>query len=104
MINSMEETYLRGKRIDLRPITMDDTESIINWRNQDNVKRYFIDRRLFTKESHEKWMHEMIECQEAYQFIIIEKESQKSVGSVYLREVDLLHKKAEFGKIGRAHV
>ena len=47
---------IEGKQIYLRPITMEDTDRIVSWRNQDRVRHNFIYQKLFTKESHENWV------------------------------------------------
>lgn len=86
-----------GKKINLKNIEIADTDDIVRWRNNDNVRKYFINQTLFTKESHLKWMEDYVSTGKAYQFIILEKESNISIGSVYLRDVDRTHKKAEFG-------
>ncbi len=79
----------------IRPITYDDTEDIIRWRNSDYVREKFIDRRLFTKESHEYWLKNFVETGKVAQYIILL--DKKSVGSVYLRDIDKGAKTAEYG-------
>ncbi len=86
-----------GNKIILRNIELSDTDNIIRWRNNDSVRKYFINQTLFTKESHLKWMKEHVSTGKAHQFIIIEKENNISIGSVYVRNIDTIHKKAEFG-------
>ena len=81
--------------VTIRPITYDDTEDIIRWRNSDFVRSRFIDQTLFTKESHEKWLKNFVETGKVAQFIILLNE--KSVGSVYLRDIDYDKKSAEYG-------
>ena len=81
--------------ITIRPITYDDTENIIRWRNSDYVRARFLDRALFTKESHEKWLKNYVEPGRVAQFII--KLDGEGVGSVYLRDIDKEKKEAEFG-------
>ncbi|MBO4310608.1 MAG: GNAT family N-acetyltransferase [Lachnospiraceae bacterium] len=81
--------------VTIRPITYDDTEDIIRWRNSDYVRSRFIDQRLFTKESHEYWLKNFVETKKVDQFIIML--DRKSVGSVYLRDIDYDKKEAEFG-------
>lgn len=81
--------------VSIRPITYDDTENIIKWRNSDFVREKFIYQGLFTKESHENWMKNKVETGEVAQFIIVCDE--KDVGSVYLRDIDLDKKEAEYG-------
>ena len=72
--------------VTIRPITYDDTDNIIKWRNSDYVRSHFIDQRLFTKESHEYWLRNMVETGKVAQFIILLDGTP--VGSVYLRDID----------------
>ena len=81
--------------VTIRPITYDDTENIIKWRNSEYVNSRFIDRRLFTKESHEAWLKNFVETGKVAQFIILL--DGEAVGSVYLRDIDADKKEAEYG-------
>ena len=81
--------------VTIRPITYDDTENIIKWRNSEYVNSRFIDRRLFTKESHEAWLKNYVETGRVAQFIILL--DGEAVGSVYLRDIDPDTKEAEYG-------
>ncbi len=81
--------------VTIRPITYDDTDNIIKWRNSDYVRSHFIDQRLFTKESHEYWLRNMVETGKVAQFIILLDDTP--VGSVYLRDIDHEKKSAEYG-------
>lgn len=81
----------------IRPITREDTENIIKWRNSPEVTENFIYRTPLTVENHLQWMKNKVETGEVAQFIIVEKDGEKPIGSVYLRDIDRNHKKAEFG-------
>lgn len=81
----------------LRPMTYKDTENIVNWRNSDAVRKNFIYQALFTKESHENWIRTMVETGKVVQFMICEVAGDKPVGSVYIRDIDHTHHKAEYG-------
>lgn len=81
----------------LRPMTFADTDLIVFWRNQDAVRQNFIYQELFTRESHEHWIHTMVETGRVVQMIICEAERDRPVGSVYLRDIDRKHNKAEYG-------
>ncbi|MBD5528320.1 MAG: UDP-4-amino-4,6-dideoxy-N-acetyl-beta-L-altrosamine N-acetyltransferase [Lachnospiraceae bacterium] len=81
----------------LRPMGYEDTELIVSWRNQEAVRRNFIYQELFTREGHEHWIHTMVETGKVVQMMICETESGRPVGSVYLRDIDRQHKKAEYG-------
>lgn len=88
---------LEAGEIYLRQMTREDTEHIITWRNRDFVRENFIYRKPFTRQGHEAWIREMIDTHKAVQFIICEKESDRAVGSVYIRDIDRQHNKAEYG-------
>lgn len=86
-----------GAHVYLRPIEMEDTKQIVRWRNQERVRHNFLYQKPFTKEGHEEWMRTKVAAGEVVQFIICEKESGRGVGSVYFRDIDMRHKKAEYG-------
>lgn len=81
----------------LRPITAEDTDDIIRWRNSEHVRQYFIYQGDFTKEGHLQWLETKIKTGKVAQFIIIEKQTNKAIGSVYLRDIDQNQHKAEYG-------
>ena len=86
-----------GKTVYLRPITDEDTNLIIKWRNSDAVRPYFIYQKPFTKEGHEKWMETMIRSGLGYQFIVCRIEDDMPVGCTYLRDYDRENSKIEYG-------
>ncbi|NLB91483.1 MAG: GNAT family N-acetyltransferase [Clostridiales bacterium] len=81
----------------LRPITLEATQNIIQWRNSDFVRKHFVYQKEFTKESHEEWMNTMVSPGKVAQFIIHAVPMGKDIGSVFLRDIDPIHQKAEFG-------
>lgn len=86
-----------GEKVRLRAITRNDTSNILKWRNQDWVKNNFIYQEDFTKETHEKWLCNMVDTGKVVQFIIEDINEGRSIGSVYLRDIDYENEKAEFG-------
>ena len=88
---------IEGEKVWLRPMTEEDTDDIIRWRNHEAVRKNFIYQELFTRESHLNWLHSVVETGKAVQFIIVDKESGQAVGSVYFRDIDPIHHKAEYG-------
>lgn len=92
-----QEPVLYGKDICLRLMREADTERIVAWRNQDFVRENFIYQRPFTKEGHLNWIETMIRPGTAIQFIIYTNQNAVPVGSVYLRDIDRIHQKAEYG-------
>lgn len=93
----MKEYRDRKAGIYLRLMTYADTDLIVNWRNSDGVRKNFIYQALFTREGHENWIRTMIDTGKVVQMIICEEETNRPVGSVYLRDIDMTHRKAEYG-------
>lgn len=81
----------------LRKMTYEDTDNIVTWRNSDSVRTRFIYQGMFTKESHENWIKTMIDTGKVVQMMICERETGRAVGSVYVRDIDQTHRKAEYG-------
>lgn len=81
----------------LRPMTWEDTDLIVQWRNSDAVRRNFIYQELFTRESHENWIRTKVETGLVVQMIICDLATGKPLGSVYIRDIDRQHNKAEYG-------
>lgn len=99
---------ITGKKVILRDITYDDTPLVVKWRNNPRVRNNFIYREIFTEEIHNGWMKNKVETGEVCQLIIMEKISSdeatgkrdnngRPVGSVYLRDIDMQKKTAEYG-------
>lgn len=84
-------------RVYLRLITRDDTENIVKWRNSDEVRKRFIYQALFTREGHEKWLETMVDTGKVVQMIIAECDTDRPIGSVYVRDIDMENRKGEFG-------
>lgn len=93
----MKEYIDEQAGIYLRLMTGDDTDDIVRWRNSEKVKKRFIYQGTFTKEGHENWIKTMVETGKVVQMMICEISTGKAVGSVYVRDIDEPHHKAEYG-------
>lgn len=93
----MSEEYLQGEKIYLRPMTVEDTDRIVGWRNNPRVRKNFIYQKPFTREGHLKWIRDRVDTGEVIQFIICEQETDRPVGSVYFRDISEEHHRAEYG-------
>ncbi len=94
----MEDQWIRrGGQVWLRMMTGDDTDRIVAWRNRDFVRGRFIYRDAFTREGHLNWIRTQVETGHVVQFIICLAGSGEPVGSVYFRDIDRRHRKAEYG-------
>ena len=81
----------------LRPMTAEDTDLIVAWRNKDAVRKNFIYQELFTREGHENWIKNKVQTGQAVQMIICDLAADRPLGSVYIRDIDREHNKAEYG-------
>lgn len=93
----MQKTLKCGEKIELRPITSDDTENVLKWRNSSIVKPYFIHQEDITIQEHLNWLETKVNTGNVVQFIMFDIETNKPFGSVYLQDIDPVHKKAEYG-------
>lgn len=91
-----ESLIIEGQSIYLRTMNKEDTDNIIKWRNSDFVRRNFIYQEPFTRQGHENWIKTMIDTGRVVQFIICTRKGSP-IGSVYLRDIDRTHNKAEYG-------
>ena len=88
---------LEGDRIILRPITVEDTEDILRWRNSRHVMEHFIIREPLTEEMHKKWLREQVAAGTVEQYVIVVKESGRGIGSQYFQHINREEHTAEFG-------
>ena len=88
---------LEGNKLYYREITVEDTDMLLKWRNGQYVRDHFIHRDLITREEHLEWLEKQVKTGKVIQYIMIEKDGDHPVGSVYLRDVDYIKKTAEYG-------
>lgn len=93
----MREYKDENAGIYLRLMTYEDTGRIVSWRNDDGVRKNFIYQSPFTVEGHENWIRTMVETGRAVQMIICDLAADTPLGSVYIRDIDRQHNKAEYG-------
>ncbi len=86
-----------GNQVSLRKITSADTANVVRWRNNPSVRERFMQQELFTVESHEEWLRTQVEPGHVAQFIIVENETGRDIGSTFLRDIDPVNHKAEIG-------
>lgn len=84
-------------KIYLRLMMREDTDLIVAWRNSDAVRRNFIYQEAFTREGHEDWIRNMVDTGRVVQMMICDMDTDEPLGSVYIRDIDRRHNKAEYG-------
>lgn len=91
--------HVVNDKLSVRPITMDDTDLIVEWRNKPRIMNNFLIRKPITREDHERWMRERVGTGLVRQFIITEHTDggDRPIGSVYVRDIDMEAGTAEYG-------
>ncbi len=91
--------YTVNDKLSVRPITMDDTDLIVEWRNKPRIMNNFLIREPITREDHERWMRDKVGSGLVRQFIITEHTAggDRPIGSVYVRDIDMDARTAEYG-------
>ena len=84
-------------RIEIRKIERKDTENIIKWRNSQHVMNVFIDRNQLTEKIHNDWLTNYVDKGYVDQFVIHDQDKNVDFGSVFLKNINAEHKKAEIG-------
>lgn len=92
-----QDLKLEGSQIYLRPITVEDTDIVLKWRNDPQVVKNFIYRKPISREEHLDWIHNKVEKGLVMQFIVCDKENDKPLGSIYLQNFDEESHRAEWG-------
>ena len=87
-------------KIVLRPITINDSDLLINWRNNEKVLSHCLSRAPITKESHRLFYKTCIETGRYKQFIVerIEEEfgiMAYPIATVYLKDMDYVNERCE---------
>lgn len=88
---------IKGENIYLRPITEEDTDLVLGWRNKKEVVENFIYRKPITREEHLSWFKNKVEKGLVHQFIICQNTDDKPLGSVYLQNFEEDSRQAEEG-------
>lgn len=88
---------IEGEQIYLRPITIEDTDMVLKWRNAPHVVQNFIYRKPITREEHLNWLKNKVETGKVVQFIICDKQTNQPIGSIYIQNIEEEHRKAEEG-------
>lgn len=79
----------------LRSIERSDTDNVLKWRNDKEVKKYFIYQKEIEYDDHINWLEKKVATGKVVQFII--EDNGKPIGSVYMQDIDQTHNKAEYG-------
>lgn len=86
---------LNSKKITLRAVEQKDLESLRNWRNDPNLRKYFREHKDITKVNQENWYKNILSDKNQYNFCIMAGENL--IGHCGLYYIDWITRSAEFG-------
>lgn len=92
-----ENLVIRGQQVYQRPITAEDTEMVVRWRNRPEVVTNFIYRRPVSRDDHQRWLEDKVFRGLVHQFVVYGNEGDVPLGSVYLQNFEEEHRRAESG-------
>lgn len=92
-----KDLRIKGSQIYLRPITIEDTDYVVRWRNDKKIVENFIYRKNISKEEHISWLRNKVETGQVIQFIICDLQTDKPLGSIYLQNFQETSRQAEEG-------
>ena len=82
--STIGDKIIQGERIFLRPITEEDTQMVLSWRNAKAVRDNFYYRKEITEAEHLAWLHEKVQKGLVHQFIVCMEPEGTPIGCVYL--------------------
>jgi diamine N-acetyltransferase len=85
-------------RVRLRPLHRDDLPMTRQWRNRDEVRKWFKHPEVITAEGHAAWYAQYEQCDNDFMFIVEDIESGEAVGQVAIYGVDDVARHAEIGR------
>lgn len=86
-----------GQNVYIRPITVEDTKDVLEWRNCERTVKNFFYRKPISEKEHLDWIENKVNKGLVHQFIVCGKDDEKPMGVVYLQHYDEEANKMESG-------
>lgn len=91
---------IAGVRVRLRPLEESDLALTLAWRNQEQVRSWFVYSEPLTEGQHRAWFEKYARRDDDFVFVIEEtKELRKPVGQLSIYNIDWPCARAEFGRM-----
>ena len=88
---------IEGERVLLRRMGRDDAVDVVRMRAEPEVQAQLFSARPPTMEDHLRWLADMGACGDRHEFMIVERASGRSVGTIGLSHIDRVNRRAEYG-------
>ena len=88
---------IEGERVLLRRMGRQDAEDVVRMRGEPEVQAQLFSERPPTMDEHLQWLAGMEARDDRHEFMIVERTSGRSVGTIGLSHIDRTHRRAEYG-------
>jgi ribosomal-protein-alanine N-acetyltransferase len=79
--------HLEGKKVILDSFTYEDAETLVRWRSDIDVTRFFLNTNPITMESHLKWFAGYLEDEGRVDFVITAKDTSERIGTCGIKNM-----------------
>jgi RimJ/RimL family protein N-acetyltransferase len=95
-----QAVILEDDRILLRPLEERDLPLTLSWRNQDHIRKWFLNSSVIPADGHRAWFESYAEREDDYVFVILAKDlERRPVGQISLYRIDWQAGSAEYGRL-----
>ncbi len=88
---------IEGERVQLRRMGPEDAADVVRLRSDPDVQAQLFSERPPTVDEHLRWLADVEARGDRHEFMIVERTSGRSVGTIGLSHVDRTHRRAEYG-------
>jgi UDP-4-amino-4,6-dideoxy-N-acetyl-beta-L-altrosamine N-acetyltransferase len=88
---------IEGERVLLRRMSREDAEDVVRMRAEPEVQAQLFSERPPTMDEHLRWLAEVEARGDRHEFMIVERASGRSVGTIGLSHIDRVNRRAEYG-------
>jgi UDP-4-amino-4,6-dideoxy-N-acetyl-beta-L-altrosamine N-acetyltransferase len=88
---------IEGERVLLRRMSREDAEDVVRMRSEPEVQAQLFSERPPTIDEHLRWLADVQARDDRHEFMILERTSGRSVGTIGLSRIDRTHRRAEYG-------
>lgn len=91
---------VRGNRILLRLLEPRDLSLTLGWRNQDHIRRWFLNPNIISRQDHFSWYASYVQKDNDFLFLIEERHClRRPVGQIGVYNIDWTSKSATIGRL-----
>ena len=88
---------IEGERVLLRRMSRADAADVVRMRADPEVQAQLFSAGPPTMEEHLRWLAQVEACDDRHEFMIVERTSGRSVGTIGLSHIDRVNRRAEYG-------